>query len=150
MFVCVYPYVCVRMCMLYLYICESMRVYIYICACMCQSVYVRVYAYVCDYVCVNVCVYAFMYLLIPPSPVAWGCRIHRLHLCRRVKTSPPNELAQSAGGCRIHRLHLCRGVKKTHPTLRNELDQSAASLKSGKNPHLTQRIGPVGWSCRIH
>ena len=24
-------------------------------------------------------------------PVSWGCRIHWLHLCRRVRTPPPNE-----------------------------------------------------------
>ena len=51
-----------------------------------------------------------------------GYRIHRLHLCRRVK------LPQWVScGFRIYKLHLCRGVKFSHRVAN----------------------GPVGWGCRM-
>ena len=36
---------------------------------------------------------SLIYIDIFPSvnPVGWGCRIHRLHLCRRLRPLPPNE-----------------------------------------------------------
>ena len=45
------------------------------------------------------------------GPGGLGCRIHRLHLCRRVRLLPTSVRWPSRWGCRIHWLHLYRGVR---------------------------------------
>ena len=42
------------------------------------------------YICV--CVWVCVYVCMCKSPVDWGSRIHRLHLCRRARPPPTNVL----------------------------------------------------------
>ena len=44
-------------------------------------------------------------------PVDWGCRIHRLHLCREVRLPQRVSCSPVGWGCKIHRLHLCREIR---------------------------------------
>ena len=45
------------------------------------------------------------------GPLGWGCRIHWLHLCRRVRLPQRASCDPVGWGCRIHWLHLCRKVR---------------------------------------
>ena len=68
------------------------------------------------------------YFLLTVCPVDWGCRIHRLLLCRGIRLPQRVSVDPVGRSFRIHRLLLCRGVR------------------------LSQResCDPVSWSCRIH
>ena len=58
---------------------------------MCVNLYLRTYGYFSN---VSVCQYIYLNITsaevsrMSCCPVGWGCRIHRLHLCRGVTPSP--------------------------------------------------------------
>ena len=62
----------------------------------CSYLYQYIYVSICMYVCMNLSLYLSIYLsgckylFIRINPVGWGCKIHRLHLCRRVRPTPLN------------------------------------------------------------
>ena len=58
------------------------------------------------------------------GPVGWGCRIHWLHLCRRVSLPHWVSYGPVGWGCRIHRLLLCRGVRLPNECLGYDTKQS--------------------------
>ena len=92
----IYIYICTQN--VYVCICVYIYIYIYIYAHKtCMYVYIYIYIYIYTYTkCVCVCVYEiYIYIaaLREICPVCWGCRIHRLHLCRVVKNLPPKRVS---------------------------------------------------------
>ena len=82
-------------------VCVRARASVCVCACVGVCMYVCIYlgVFICLFIYINLnsWEHAVTYLdnggrsLILTCPVAWGCRIHRLLLCRGVRLSPPNK-----------------------------------------------------------
>ena len=68
-------------------------------------------------------------------PVGWGCRIHRLYICRGVRT-PTNQcpgydtkLHGVVGwDCRMHCLYLCSGIRPPPECPRYDTTQSGGEV----------------------
>ena len=67
-----------------------------------------VFAMINDFISFSVAYYRFLFLHNWSGPVDWGCRIHRLYLCREVRLPQLVSYGSVDWGYRIHRLHLCR------------------------------------------
>ena len=88
------------------------------------------------------------------APVGWGCRIHRLLLCRGVRHLLTSVIRLNWLGCRIHRLLLCRGVRHllTSVLRLNWLVCRIHRLLLCRGVrHLLTSVLRVSWlGCRIH
>ena len=86
--------------------------------------------------------------------VSWGCRIHRLHLCRRVRLPQSVSCGLVGWGCRIHQLHLCRRVRLPQCVSCGTVDWGGRihRLHLYREVRLPQCVsyGPVDWGCRIY
>ena len=66
------------------------------------------------------------FILFITGTVVSGCRIYRLHLCRRL---PQRVYYGTVGwGCRIHRLHLCREARPPQRMSRYDSKQSDGEI----------------------
>ena len=93
-------------------------------------------------------------LSILTGPVSWGCRIHRLDLCRGVRLSQRVSCGPVGWGCRIHRLHLCRGVRFPQWVSYDPVGWGCRIHRQDlcRGVKFPKRVsyGPVSWGCRIH
>ena len=91
---------------------------------------------------------------VEPSQVDWGCRIHRLHLCRWVRLHQQVSRGPVSWGCRIHRLHLCRRVRLHQQVSRGPVSWGCRihwlHLCRGVRLHQQVSRGQISWGCRIH